>query len=67
MIRARQFASECFQVNPFTKKYSGREDCLYINVWTPLLDQTVSTDRFCTRLCDAAAAAPVCVLLIHEA
>lgn len=41
-IRALKFGSSCFQVNPYTKKFEGSEDCLYLNVWTPRLDESVS-------------------------
>lgn len=39
---ALKFASDCFQVNPFTKKFTGSEDCLYLNIWTPTIDESVS-------------------------
>lgn len=42
LIRAKSFGSPCFQVNPFTRKYSGSEDCLFLNVWTPSIHQSVS-------------------------
>ncbi|RWS15414.1 acetylcholinesterase-like protein [Dinothrombium tinctorium] len=38
--RVTKFGSPCFQVNPFTKQFEGREDCLFINVWTPRLDDS---------------------------
>ena len=40
--KAKKFSSECFQINPFNKKFHGNEDCLYLNVWTPRLDSSVS-------------------------
>lgn len=39
---ALKFSPDCFQVNPFTKKFTGSEDCLYLNIWTPTLDESVS-------------------------
>lgn len=38
LISAKSFGSPCFQVNPYNKEYSGSEDCLYLNVWTPSID-----------------------------
>ncbi|XP_053210945.1 uncharacterized protein LOC128394625 [Panonychus citri] len=42
--RATKFGSSCFQINPYTKKYQGLEDCLYINIWTPTLNETANLD-----------------------
>lgn len=38
------FGSKCFQLNPYTKRFEGKEDCLFLNVWTPSLDMTVSSN-----------------------
>ena len=35
-LNATQYGHVCFQK---AKPYAGNEDCLYINVWTPALDQ----------------------------
>ncbi|XP_035225102.1 uncharacterized protein LOC118197679 [Stegodyphus dumicola] len=40
---AFHFGSKCFQLNPYSKHYEGNEDCLFLNVWTPSLDSSVSS------------------------
>ncbi|XP_054152453.1 acetylcholinesterase-like [Oppia nitens] len=35
---AIKFGSPCAQVNPYTKQVEGKEDCLYLNIWTPNID-----------------------------
>lgn len=40
--KAKKFSAECFQINPFNKKIHGNEDCLYLDVYTPRLDSSVS-------------------------
>ncbi|KAI1309491.1 Neurotactin [Halotydeus destructor] len=42
--KARKFGSPCFQVNPFTKQFEGSEDCLYLNIWTPRLDESANLE-----------------------
>ena len=39
---AHQFGSICAQINPFNDTFIGSEDCLYLNVWTPRIDEEVS-------------------------
>lgn len=39
---AFDFGTKCFQLNPYSKHYEGSEDCLFLNVWTPSLDISVS-------------------------
>ena len=41
---ASRFGSACFQVNPYTRKYEGKEDCLFLNIWTPRLDDSANLD-----------------------
>lgn len=47
--KAKKFSPECFQINPFNKKIHGNEDCLYLDVYTPRLDSSVSM-RLVTKL-----------------
>ncbi|CAG2110209.1 unnamed protein product [Medioppia subpectinata] len=41
-----KFGSHCFQVNPISRELEGREDCLYLNVWTPTIDPEVRHKTF---------------------
>lgn len=43
-FQALTFGSPCFQLNPFLKQFNGKEDCLYLNVWTPTLDPEASLE-----------------------
>lgn len=40
--RASHFGEICAQIHPLNGKFHGSERCLYLNVWTPRLDLTVS-------------------------
>lgn len=39
IVEARQWKSHCAQVSPVTRRFSGHEDCLYLDIYTPRLDQ----------------------------
>lgn len=41
--RAHKYAKPCIHIDPETHKLKGTEDCLYLNVWSPRLDTSVST------------------------
>ena len=57
--KAKKFGPECFQINPFNRKFHGNEDCLFLNVWTPRLDSSVSEILYLTTTLK------VCVLSEH--
>lgn len=40
--RAHKYAKPCIHIDPETHKLKGNEDCLYLNVWSPRLDTSVS-------------------------
>ncbi|KAF4519262.1 hypothetical protein B566_EDAN002151 [Ephemera danica] len=37
ILQAKKEGANCAQIDMFTKKFSGGEDCLYLNVYTPTL------------------------------
>lgn len=39
IVEARQWKSHCAQLSPVTRRFSGHEDCLYLDIYTPRLDQ----------------------------
>ncbi|CAG2118497.1 unnamed protein product, partial [Medioppia subpectinata] len=39
--RVKHFGDICVQFNPLNKQIEGKEDCLYLNIWTPRLDDSV--------------------------
>lgn len=39
IVEARQWRDHCAQVSPVTRYFSGHEDCLYLDIYTPRLDQ----------------------------
>lgn len=39
IVEARQWRDHCAQVSPMTRYFSGHEDCLYLDIYTPRLDQ----------------------------
>ena len=39
---AYRFQSSCYQYNTATRQQEGSEDCLFLNVWTPRIQQTGS-------------------------
>lgn len=43
-FKALEFQGPCFQLNPMSKKFQGTEDCLYLNVWTPQMNETANLD-----------------------
>ena len=40
--RAHKYAKPCIHIDPEVHKVKGNEDCLYLNVWSPRLDTSVS-------------------------
>ncbi|KAL5018331.1 hypothetical protein ScPMuIL_004053 [Solemya velum] len=41
VFNAQHFGEACFQPHlPDTNRFIGSEDCLFVNVWTPILDPT---------------------------
>jgi len=44
--RVKRFGSVCVQFNPLNRKIEGNEDCLYLNIWTPRLDDSVRVSYF---------------------
>ncbi|KAK2193495.1 hypothetical protein NP493_12g08010 [Ridgeia piscesae] len=43
-LQTVNFSQPCYQYNTNKTKYVGTEDCLYLNVWTPSLEETAGLD-----------------------
>jgi carboxylesterase type B len=39
---ATQFGNACPQFDVITKKFIGEEDCLYLNVYTPVIKNVIA-------------------------